>query len=165
MPELVVLHNISLPPGKFGGPHIDALFTNQLLADDHPYFAQICALTVSSHFMINRKGRITQYVGCDKRAWHAGKSSWKGRANCNDYAIGIELEGTDTQAFTDQQYQALSELIPALWHAYPSLPQAAITGHEHIAPGRKTDPGPAFDWQRLKRLVANDQKAIYYPSV
>lgn len=153
LPELLVVHNISLPPGQFGGAFIDQLFCNQLSAADHPYFAEIHQLQVSSHFLIDRRGDITQYVACDKRAWHAGRSHWQGRDNCNDFSIGIELEGTDDLPYEDQQYATLVQLTQALWHHYPSLKAPALTGHEQIAPGRKTDPGPAFDWPRLHAML------------
>lgn len=156
-PELIVLHNISLPPGEFGGPFIDQLFCNTLSADAHPYFAEVHQLEVSSHFLIDRTGAITQYVACDKRAWHAGRSCWQGRENCNDFSIGIELEGTDDLPYDERQYACLAEVIPALWRAYPSLDRTALAGHEHIAPGRKTDPGPAFDWPRLHQALARGQ--------
>lgn len=152
-PSLVVLHNISLPPGKFGGGHVDELFCNRLDPAQHEYFATISELQVSSHFLIERCGRITQYVALDKRAWHAGRSCWQGRENCNDFSIGIELEGADEVPYDERQYACLARLIPLLWQDFPDLPRAAVTGHEFIAPGRKTDPGPAFDWPRLERLL------------
>jgi AmpD protein len=153
-PELVVLHNISLPPGDFGGGHVEAFFCNRLQTAAHPYFGEIAGLTVSAHFLVDRRGRLTQFVNCHRRAWHAGVSCWRGRDNCNDFSIGIELEGTDHTPYSDAQYQALGELLPALWRAYPALTPAALAGHSDIAPGRKTDPGPAFDWERLGRLLA-----------
>lgn len=153
---LIVVHNISLPPGQFGGPHIDELFSNRLSPDDHPYFADIAHLQVSAHFLIRRDGQLNQYVACDRRAWHAGESAWRGRKNCNDFAIGIELEGADTVPFTAAQYDVLVPLIKLLREAYPGIAADAIVGHEHIAPGRKTDPGPAFDWDGLwQRLAAS----------
>ena len=152
--SLIVVHNISLPPGEFGGPHIDELFTNRLNPDAHPYFASIAGLEVSSHFLIRRDGAVRQYVACDQRAWHAGRSQWRERENCNDFAIGIELEGTDDSPYTDDQYQQLAALVTALRRAYPAIAADAIVGHCDIAPGRKTDPGPAFDWTRLARLLA-----------
>jgi AmpD protein len=141
--SLVVVHNISLPPGQFGGPWIERFFTNRLEPGLHPYFATIAGLRVSAHFVVARDGRIIQHVGCDRRAWHAGESAWQGRANCNDWSVGIELEGDDAQPFADQQYLALWRLLDALRRRYPI---AAIAGHSHVAPGRKTDPGPCFDW-------------------
>ena len=149
-PSLLVVHNISLPPGEFGGPWIDALFTGTLDPAAHPYFADIAHLRVAAHCLIRRDGEIVQYVPFDKRAWHAGLSCWQGRENCNDFSIGIELEGTDTLAYTDAQYQALQEITRLLMQHYPITP-ARITGHSDIAPERKTDPGPAFDWTRFLR--------------
>jgi AmpD protein len=153
VPELVVVHGISLPPGEFGGPWIDRLFTNALPADAHPYFAAIGHLRVSSHALIARSGRITQYVPFDARAWHAGASYWRGRGNCNDFSIGIELEGTDELPYDRRQYTALASLVAALQVTFPSLAEGWIAGHADIAPGRKTDPGPAFDWARLERAL------------
>jgi AmpD protein len=150
-PELIVIHGISLPPGHYGGPWIDRLFTNVLPADVDPYFATIQHLRVSSHVLITRDGTLTQYVPFDRRAWHAGTSYWRGREGCNDFSIGIELEGTDDEPYDERQYAALVPLIAALQRAYPSLAQGWIAGHSDISPGRKTDPGPAFDWQRLER--------------
>lgn len=152
-PELIVIHNISLPPGQFGGGWIQRLFTNCLPADADPYFQTIHQMQVSSHFLIDRKGVVTQFVGCDRRAWHAGQSEWKGRQNCNDFSIGIELEGTDDMPFEEAQYLALVELVGNLLASYPTLEASAITGHEHVAPGRKTDPGPFFDWPRLQQGI------------
>lgn len=151
VPELVVIHGISLPPGRYGGPWIDRLFTNSLPPGEHPYFETIQHLRVSSHVLIDRDGRLTQYVPFDERAWHAGPSYWRGRENCNDFSIGVELEGTDEEPYDDRQYAALVELLEALQRAYPSLRAGWIAGHSDIAPGRKTDPGPAFDWARLER--------------
>ncbi len=146
--DLLVVHGISLPPGEFGGPWIDQLFLNQLDVDAHPYFVEIASLQVSSHFLIRRGGELVQYVDCNQRAWHAGRSSWQGRDECNDFAIGIELEGTDHVPYTDSQYTVLNQLAATLVEAYPAISNR-IVGHEHIAPGRKTDPGPAFDWSRM----------------
>jgi len=153
-PELLVVHGISLPPGEFGGPWIDRLFTGTLPWDAHPYFKEIEGLRASAHALIRRAGQIVQYVPFSARAWHAGKSAWRGRNACNDFSIGIELEGTDATPYTDAQYAALAALIAALLEAYPSLSAAAIAGHSDIAPGRKTDPGPAFDWPRLRGMLA-----------
>jgi AmpD protein len=153
-PELIVVHGISLPPGEFGGPWIDRLFTNELPPEAHPYFAEVAPLRVSSHLVIRRDGNITQYVSFAQRAWHAGQSSYNGREACNDFSIGVELEGTDTLAYEASQYQALADVIAALCAAYPKLTPARLVGHSDIAPGRKTDPGPAFDWPRARRLVA-----------
>ena len=152
-PELIVIHNISLPPGEFGGPWIDALFTNCLDPAAHPYFGEIAELEVSSHFLIRRDGEIVQYVPCHQRAWHAGRSVYRGRENCNDFSIGIELEGADDIPFEPVQYERLAELVRALVTAYPGLAPERITGHSDIAPGRKTDPGPAFDWERLRQKL------------
>lgn len=152
-PSLLVIHGISLPPGEFGGPWIDALFTNKLEPQAHPFFAEIHQLKVSSHLLIRRDGELVQYVPLHKRAWHAGVSSYQGRERCNDFAVGIELEGTDELPYSDAQYRVLAEVVAALRCAYPSLGEN-ITGHADIAPGRKTDPGPAFDWQRLQGLLA-----------
>ncbi len=152
-PELIVVHNISLPPGEFGGPWIDRLFLNRLAVDAHPYFREIAGVEVSSHVLIRRDGELVQYVPFHRRAWHAGASSWAGRERCNDFAIGIELEGVDDVAYTDVQYARLAEVVAALVSAYPSLSFERIAGHSDISPGRKTDPGPAFDWARLHRLL------------
>lgn len=146
--SLVVLHNISLPPGEYGGPWIDRLFTGTLPPDAHPYFAGIHAMEVSAHLLIRRDGELVQYVPFDRRAWHAGRSRFAGRDNCNDFSIGIELEGCDHEAFTDAQYDALDRVLPILWQTYPGSARR-LTGHSDIAPGRKTDPGPRFDWSRL----------------
>lgn len=145
---LLVVHGISLPPGEFGGPWIDDLFSNRLDSSQHPYFKEIQGAQVSSHFLIRRDGELVQYVPCDQSAWHAGQSSWCGREACNDFSIGVELEGTDDVPYTDNQYATLNALIAVLCEQYPGI-VGNITGHEHIAPGRKTDPGRAFDWQRI----------------
>lgn len=147
--ELLVIHNISLPPDEFGGPGVEQLFTNRLNPDEHPYYAQIEGMKVSSHFFIRRDGSLIQFVSCLDRAWHAGFSQWQGRERCNDFSIGIELEGCDTQAFEDVQYATLSRLSAALHAAYPLC---AVVGHSDIAPGRKSDPGPHFDWARLSSI-------------
>ena len=145
--SLVVLHNISLPPEDFSGPWIERFFLNRLDPEAHPYFATIAGLQVSAHFLIRRDGRVIQFVGCDRRAWHAGQSAWLGRDNCNDYSVGIELEGSDSQPFAAQQYAALWRVLDALRARYPLT---AIAGHCHVAPGRKSDPGPCFDWAALR---------------
>jgi len=155
-PSLIVVHGISLPPGEFGGPWIDRLFTNSLPADAHAYFAEIAHLRVSAHALIRRDGALRQYVPFTARAWHAGESSYCGRGACNDFSIGIELEGTDDSPYAAEQYEVLAVLVTALRRAYPSLRNAEIVGHEHIAPGRKTDPGPAFDWMRFRQALAID---------
>ncbi len=152
-PELLVVHGISLPPGEFGGAWIDRLFTGTLPADAHPYFREIAAQRVSAHALIDRDGRIVQYVPLNERAWHAGQSSYRGRAACNDFSIGVELEGTDDIPYADGQYRALAALSAALLAAYPSLSAQAIAGHGDISPGRKTDPGPSFDWVRFRGLL------------
>lgn len=152
--ELIVVHGISLPPGTFGGPWIDRLFTNSLSADEHPYFAEVKALRVSSHLLIRRDGGIFQYVKFTDRAWHAGQSRYEGREACNDFSVGIELEGADTVPYEDVQYRVLAYAVAALCAAYPRLSADRLVGHSDIAPGRKTDPGPAFDWPRARRLVA-----------
>ena len=146
--ELVVIHNISLPPGEYGGNGVVELFTNCLDPEQHPYYREIHQLQVSSHFFIRRDGELIQFVSCLKRAWHAGASQWQGRERCNDFSIGIELEGDDHSPFEEAQYQVLAQLLEALRVAYPIND---VTGHSDIAPGRKTDPGPFFDWGRVKR--------------
>ncbi len=148
--SLLVIHGISLPPGEFGGPFIDDLFMGTLHPGAHPYFAGLAGVRVSSHFLIHRDGTLIQYVPCDKRAWHAGESSWKGRSRCNDFSIGVELEGADDVPFAEPQYEALAKLIGNLEFRYGKLD---IVGHSDIAPGRKTDPGPWFDWDRLRASV------------
>lgn len=151
--SLIVIHCISLPPGEFGHDFIDQLFCNRLRPGDHPYFESIHHLRVSAHLLIKRAGEITQYVAFDKRAWHAGVSSYQGRERCNEFSIGIELEGADDIPYTDAQYRQLAAAIAALLKAYPTLSKRHIVGHRDIAPERKTDPGPAFDWARLRRLL------------
>jgi N-acetyl-anhydromuramoyl-L-alanine amidase len=151
--DLIVVHGISLPPDEFGGPWIDRLFTNTLPARGHPYFAEIASLRVSSHLVIRRDGALTQYVAFPERAWHAGVSCYEGRAACNDFSIGVELEGSDTIPYDERQYTALAAVVAALCAAYPRLSPARMVRHSDIAPGRKTDPGPAFDWPRARRLV------------
>lgn len=151
--SLLVIHNISLPPEQFGGPYVRAFFLNQLNASAHPYFQTIAHLEVSAHFFINRQGETLQFVATDKRAWHAGVSEYMGRANCNDFSIGIELEGSDHQAYTDAQYRVLIELTQFLQAEYPLITSDRIVGHSDIASGRKTDPGPHFDWQRYKAAL------------
>lgn len=146
-PSLLVIHNISLPPGEFGGPYIDQLFCNGLDCSVHPFFEEISHLRVSAHLLIRRDGGLVQYVPFDKKAWHAGKSCFQGREECNEFSIGIELEGCDDRPFSAIQYAALSEVTRALQQTYPRITRERITGHSDIAPGRKTDPGPCFDWQ------------------
>ena len=149
--SLLVIHNISLPPGQFATGKVQAFFQNRLDVTEHPYFEGIKALRVSAHFLIERDGQITQFVSCLDRAWHAGISSFEGREACNDFSLGIELEGTDGQPFTDAQYQALIALTRQLQQHYPQITPQRICGHSDVAPGRKTDPGPCFDWARFRR--------------
>jgi N-acetyl-anhydromuramoyl-L-alanine amidase len=148
--SLIVIHNISLPPGEFGGRHIDDLFLGRLDPEAHPYFREIAGLEVSSHFLIRRDGEIVQFVPPDKRAWHAGASQWRGRERCNDFSIGIELEGADDVPFAEPQYDSLARLTRALMERYGPL---ELAGHSDIAPGRKTDPGPWFYWDRYLASV------------
>ncbi len=145
--SLIVIHNISLPPGQFGGEYVEHFFLNRLDAAAHPYFAEIAGLNVSAHFYLRRDGSNIQFVACDQRAWHAGASAWQGRGNCNDFSVGIELEGSDDEPFAAAQYAALFRLIDALRARYPIR---ALAGHNDIAPGRKSDPGPHFDWAALR---------------
>lgn len=157
--ELIVVHGISLPPGEFGGPWIDRLFTNTLPWDEHPYFKSIEGLKASSHLLIRRDGELVQYVSFNQRAWHAGVSNYRGRERCNDFSVGIELEGTDASAYEPVQYRKLAEVILALCDAYPTLSRERLVGHSDIAPGRKTDPGIAFDWPRLHALLRLGERA------
>jgi AmpD protein len=151
--DLLVVHGISLPPGRFGGPHIERLFTNRLDPEAHPFFATIAGLEVSSHLLVRRDGAVVQFVPFGARAWHAGASEFAGRARCNDFSIGIELEGTDAAPYTARQYARLAQLARLLMRAYPGITWRRIVGHSDIAPGRKTDPGPSFDWRRLRALL------------
>jgi len=144
--SLLVIHNISLPPGQYGGPYIEQLFTNQLDAKEHPYFAEIAGLEVSAHVLIRRDGEVIQFVPFNKRAWHAGRSCFHEETECNDFSIGIELEGCDDEPFETIQYEKLAAIAQQLMHTYPDISAERITGHSDIAPGRKTDPGPFFDW-------------------
>jgi AmpD protein len=148
---LLVVHSISLPPGEYGGDAVERFFTNDLDASAHPYFAAIAAMRVSSHFFVRRDGSLIQFVPVGKRAWHAGASQWRGRSRCNDFSIGVELEGTDDTAFKGAQYRQLADLTRAL---STRLPLSAVAAHSDIAPGRKSDPGPLFDWRRFLSLVA-----------
>jgi AmpD protein len=152
--SLLIVHNISLPPGEFGGPYIRQLFTNCLDPRAHPYFMGIVDNRVSAHLVIDRAGTVTQFVNFDERAWHAGESCFDGRSNCNDFAIGIELEGTDTTAYTALQYDVLAAVARLLMARYPLITAGRIVGHSDVAPKRKTDPGPAFDWHRFHTLLA-----------
>lgn len=155
--ELLVVHAISLPPGRYGGGHVQDFFCNRLDVSAHPYFETLRDLTVSAHCLIERDGRLTQFVSFDDRAWHAGVSCWQGRERCNDFSIGIELEGCDEDGFEAVQYRLLARLAIALGKRYPALqaglPEASLCGHSDIAPGRKTDPGPGFDWDHLRTLL------------
>lgn len=153
--DLIVIHGISLPPGEYGGPWIDALFTNTLDPGAHPYFAGIHQLKVSSHLLIRRNGELVQYVPFHRRAWHAGVSLFEGRERCNDFSVGIELEGSDDASYEPAQYTRLAEVIVALERAYPGLSRQRLVGHSDIAPGRKTDPGPFFSWPRLLDLLTS----------
>lgn len=155
--DLVVLHNISLPPGQFGSGDIEAFFQNRLDPDRHPFFATIHQVHVSAHFLIRRDGELVQFVPCGKRAWHAGLSDFFGRGRCNDFSVGIEIEGADDQPFTAAQYATTATLVKAL---RATLPVQAIAGHSDIAPGRKTDPGPHFDWDRFARLADVPQNLL-----
>lgn len=157
--SLVVIHSISLPPGEYGGDAIERLFTNRLDWEAHPYFEAMRGLEVSAHFLIRRDGQTLQFVSCDWRAWHAGVSSWRGRENCNDFSIGIELEGLEGGTFEAAQYTALARLLRALFSRYPL---SAVAGHEHVAPGRKRDPGAQFEWPRLARALRWPRK-IFAP--
>ena len=158
--DLIVIHSISLPPGEFGNGNVQRLFTNQLDWNAAPYFEGIRGLEVSAHFFISRTGELWQFVSCNDRAWHAGKSSFDGRDNCNDYSIGIELEGLEGDTFEPAQYESLASLCAVILAHYPV---ANIAGHEHVAAGRKVDPGPGFDWLLLKRTLAAPDK--FFPSV
>lgn len=150
--QLLVIHNISLPPSQFGGGYIEQFFQNQLDWSVHPYFQTIEGMQVSAHVLILRTGEVLQFVNFNERAWHAGRSSYLGKAECNDYSIGIELEGSDDQPFSELQYQALSQVTHALRQAYPKI-ASHIAGHSDIAPQRKTDPGPYFQWQKFRDLL------------
>jgi AmpD protein len=153
--DLLVIHNISLPPGEFGGNWIDDLFMNRLDPNAHPYFAAIASRQVSSHLLIRRDGELIQYVPLHMRAWHAGESCFNEKARCNDFSIGIELEGSDDTPYTNAQYTTLTNVTNEIQSLFPSITTDRITGHSEIAPGRKTDPGPSFDWERYKSLLDN----------
>ena len=161
--SLLVLHNISLPPGQFGTGKVQEFFTSGLNASEHAYFSGIVDMRVSAHFFIERDGQISQFVSCLQRAWHAGVSSFAGRDNCNDFSLGIELEGTDDLPYSEAQYDALLALVQQLLAAYPALSVERICGHSDIAPGRKTDPGPAFDWPRLRTALLAGPVAVASP--
>ena len=156
-PNLLIVHSISLPPGVYGGDEIERLFTNRLDWDAHPYFETIRGLEVSAHFLLRRDGTCLQFVSCDERAWHAGRSHWQGRDNCNDFSVGVELEGLEGGLFEPAQYRQLARLTRALAANYPI---AEAVGHEHVAPGRKADPGPGFDWARLRRELRRRHPAL-----
>ena len=151
--KLIVIHGISLPPAEFGGGYIQQFFCNRLDVGAHEYFSSICELLVSAHCLIERDGNMVQFVSFLDRAWHAGDSNWHGEQGCNDFSVGIELEGTDDLSYTDQQYLALNRLISSLLARYPGIDAESVCGHSDISPGRKTDPGPAFDWQKLSRFL------------
>ncbi len=157
--SLLVVHNISLPPEQFGGPHIENFFCNCLDTAAHPYFETIAELKVSAHALIRRDGSVIQFVSCLDRAWHAGRSSFQGKEECNDYSIGIELEGADDVSYTEDQYRALARLALLAMTAWPEITPGRIAGHSDIAPGRKTDPGPAFEWSRFQTLLSNEEMA------
>lgn len=152
--NLLVIHNISLPPRQFGGPYIQALFQNSLDHNEHPFFQTLIDLRVSSHLLIRRGGEVVQFVPFNKRAWHAGKSKFQGQENCNDFSIGIELEGADDIPYTTHQYQQLAAITRTLQKAYPHITRDRIVGHSDVAPQRKTDPGPAFDWKGFLRMIS-----------
>lgn len=151
--ELLVIHNISLPPDEYGGGYVEQFFLNELPIDAHPWFCNLEGLRVSAHCFIDREGKVTQFVPFTAKAWHAGESCWRDRENCNEFSIGIELEGSDTIAYTERQYQALAKLSQDLMAHYPAIHINNIVGHQDIAPARKTDPGPAFDWKKYKALL------------
>ena len=153
--DLIVIHGISLPPGGYAGDEVEAFFQNRLDTGRHPYYATIGALRVSAHFYLRRDGRLVQFVPVHERAWHAGLSVYRARDACNDFAVGIELEGSDAEPYDERQYPVLAALIVALRRAYPTLAEDALAGHSDIAPARKTDPGPHFDWERLRRTLAD----------
>lgn len=157
--DLVIVHSISLPPGEYGGDAIERLFTNRLDPDAHPYFATIRDLRVSAHFLVRRSGELLQFVSCDRRAWHAGASAWKGRTDCNDFSVGIELEGLEGDTFEEAQYERLAATLARLASRYPIR---AVAGHEHVASGRKQDPGAGFDWAGLRHR-AEDLRLDFVP--
>jgi AmpD protein len=158
--DLAIIHSISLPPGVYGGDGVERLFTNRIQWDAHPYYGRVRGLRVSSHFLVRRDGEVVQFVSADQRAWHAGPSSWRGRGNCNDYSIGIELEGLEGERFEQAQYPVLAALLQAIAQRYPVT---QIAGHEHVAPGRKIDPGAGFDWSSLRTALQWPDTA--FPSI
>jgi len=159
-PDLLVIHNISLPPGEYGNNCVEDLFTNCLNWDAHPYFSEIRGLEVSSHLLIRRDGELVQFVSCQERAWHAGDSSFAGRSNCNDFSIGVELEGTDDEPYTDEQYEVLQITTRTLLAHYGDMNSQRIAGHSDIAPARKTDPGPYFDWTRFRSGIEETEVSV-----
>lgn len=158
--SLIVVHGISLPPGEYGADYIDQLFTNKLNPNEHPYFKEIAGLKVSSHLLVRRDGELVQYVPLQQRAWHAGVSCYNNCENCNDFSIGIELEGEDDTPYTNIQYEVLSNVIKSLIATYPKLNKKTIAGHSDIAPGRKTDPGDAFEWEHLNSLLSSNNNPV-----
>jgi len=160
LPDALIVHGISLPPGEFGGPEIEKLFTNSLDWDAHPYFAGIRGFEVSAHLLIRRDGELIQFVPFNRRAWHAGESNFRGRSCCNDFSLGVELEGDDETPYTDSQYAVLIAVSNALIAAYPALSAREVAAHSDVSPGRKTDPGPAFDWLRLYDGLSQNQARI-----
>jgi len=163
--DLLVIHNISLPPGQYGGAEVEQFFQNKLDCTQHPYFKNLVGLEVSSHFFLRRDGEVVQLVSTLDRAWHAGKSCFADQPDCNNYSIGIELEGSDNEPYTDAQYTSLVELTEALHEYYPNITAERIAGHQHIAPGRKTDPGPAFNWERYLSALSFNQACFSQPTV
>ncbi|MDX1589342.1 MAG: 1,6-anhydro-N-acetylmuramyl-L-alanine amidase AmpD [Oleiphilaceae bacterium] len=163
--SLLVIHNISLPPGQYGGPEIEDFFCNRLDSQQHPYFQQIASMKVSAHGLIRRDGELVQFVSLLGRAWHAGRSCFEGRSECNDFSIGIELEGTDHEPYSEAQYRTLVTLTQTLMTLFPAICADRIVGHEHIAPGRKTDPGPGFDWQRYLKALCPMTRVATPPSI
>lgn len=159
---LAIVHSISLPPGQYGGDAVARLFTNRLDTSAHPSYAQLEGLRVSAHFFVRRDGELIQFVSCDERAWHAGASCWRGREGCNDWSVGIEMEGLEGRPFERAQYRALGRLLRALARRYPI---AEVVGHEHVAPGRKADPGSRFDWRALARMLASRIETPYSPAL
>ena len=155
--DLLVIHNISLPPGQYEGQSVERFFCNVLDWDEHPYFCEIRDMKVSAHLFVRRNGELLQFVNFADRAWHAGRSSFRGRNECNDFSIGIELEGTDNDAYTERQYRVLAGITTALIREYPTMNREKIVGHSDIAPGRKSDPGPAFDWRHYRSLLGEEE--------
>lgn len=163
--DLMVAHAISLPPGEFGGGFVDAFFQGRLDPSGHPYFEEIAGMRVAAHFLVDREGRVAQYVPVMKRAWHAGESLWRGRERCNDFSVGVELEGAEGGPFEAVQYQRLAELFRTLQKRFPELKDDCIAGHEEIAPGRKWDPGPGFDWERFREILTSTGPRSDWPLI